>query len=139
MTNSKKAFIDSNVFIYLYSGTEKIKQQIAQEYVDVCDCVISTQVLNEFSNVCIRKFNKSVDEIKLAIEEIIDECTVLFIEIEDVSQALDFHKKYGYRFWDCLMLVSALKLDCTYIFTEDMQDGQIIENKLTIKNIFNTI
>ena len=34
------------------------------------------------------------------------------------------------------MLVSALKSGCKYIFTEDMQDGQLIEDKLIIKNIF---
>ena len=52
-------------------------------------------------------------------------------------QTLFLHKKYGY--WDCLMLASALRSECEFIFTEDMQDGQLIENKLKIKNIFNNL
>jgi predicted nucleic acid-binding protein len=53
MSDNERCFVDTNVLLYLYSGTEKDKQQRAQEYVDNCECVISTQVLNEFSNVCI--------------------------------------------------------------------------------------
>jgi predicted nucleic acid-binding protein len=34
------------------------------------------------------------------------------------------------------MIVSALKSDCKYSISEDMNDGQIIENKLTIKAIY---
>jgi predicted nucleic acid-binding protein len=33
------------------------------------------------------------------------------------------------------MIASALEQDCKYLLSEDMQDGQIIEGKLTIKNI----
>jgi predicted nucleic acid-binding protein len=34
------------------------------------------------------------------------------------------------------MIVSALNSGCAYLLTEDLADGQIIENKLTIVNIF---
>jgi predicted nucleic acid-binding protein len=34
------------------------------------------------------------------------------------------------------MLVSALNSDCKYFITEDMADGQIIDNRLTIVNIY---
>jgi predicted nucleic acid-binding protein len=34
------------------------------------------------------------------------------------------------------MIVSALKSDCKYFISEDMNDGQIIENKLTIKDAY---
>ena len=44
---NSKAFIDTNIFIYLYSEDEMQKQSISQRVVD--NCIISTQVLNEFS------------------------------------------------------------------------------------------
>jgi predicted nucleic acid-binding protein len=131
-----KAFIDTNIFIYLYSEDEIQKQNISQRTVDKYDCVISTQVLNEFSNVCIGKLNKLTEEIELAVNEIIEQCTVLLIEEHNIKQALEIHKQYGYKYFDCLMLVSALNSDCKYFITEDMSDGQIIENRLTIVNIF---
>jgi predicted nucleic acid-binding protein len=34
------------------------------------------------------------------------------------------------------MLASALNSDCKYFITEDMSDGQIIDGKLTILNIY---
>ena len=131
-----KAFIDTNVFIYLYSEDEFEKQSISQIAVDRYNCIISTQVLNEFCNVCIKKLNKTADEIELAIEEIIEQCTVNKIEIEDINQALKIHKKYGYGYFDCLMIASALNSDCKYLLTEDMTDGQIIDDGLTIVNIY---
>jgi predicted nucleic acid-binding protein len=44
---SDRAFIDTNVFIYLYSEDEVEKQGISQKAVDKYDCIISTQVLKE--------------------------------------------------------------------------------------------
>jgi len=51
--------------------------------------------------------------------------------------ALDLKEKYGYSFFDCLMLASALESGCDVILSEDMGDGQIIENTLKIVNPFN--
>ena len=131
-----KAFIDTNVFIYLYSEDEIQKQEISQRTVNKYDCIISTQVLNEFSNVCIGKLNKPTEEVELAVNEIIEQCTVSLIEKHNIKQALEIHKLYGYKYFDCLMLASALNSDCKYFITEDMADGQIINNKLTIVNIY---
>jgi predicted nucleic acid-binding protein len=131
-----RAFIDTNVFIYLYSEDENEKQIIAQNAVDKYERIISTQVLNEFSNICIKKLLKKAEDIKLAIDEMIEQCSVLTLEKEDIKQALNIHKKFGYNYYDCLMIVSALNSNCGYLLTEDLTDGQIIENKLTIVNIF---
>ena len=131
-----RAFIDTNVFIYLYSEDEFEKQSISQIFVDKYNCIISTQVLNEFCNVCIRKLNKTADEIQLAVEEIIEQCTVNNIEKENINQALEIHEKYGYGYFDCLMIISALNAGCKYLLTEDMADGQIINDNLTIVNIY---
>jgi predicted nucleic acid-binding protein len=131
-----KAFIDTNVFIYLYSEDEIEKQNVSQIAVDRCNCIISTQVLNEFCNVCIKKLNKTAGEIESAVEEISGQCTVNQIGKEHINQALKIHKKYGYGYFDCLMIASALNSDCKYLITEDMTDGQTIDDRLTIVNIY---
>jgi len=133
---SDKAFIDTNIFIYLYSEDEMTKRDISQTAVDKYDCVISTQVLNEFSNVCIRKLNKPPEEIELAVEEIAKQCIVTMIDEQIIKQTLKIHKEYGYSYFDCLMIASALNSNCKYLITEDLADGQIIGNTLTIINIF---
>lgn len=58
------------------------------------------------------------------------------INVDVIKGALNIHEKYGYSYYDCLMLSSAIQNKCAYIFTEDMQDGQIIDG-LEIVNIFN--
>jgi len=133
---SDKAFIDTNIFIYLYSEDEILKRDISQMAVDKYNCVISTQVLNEFSNVCIRKLNKTPEEIELAVEEIAEQCVVTMIDEQIIKQTLKIHKEYGYSYFDCLMITSALNSNCKYLITEDLADGQIIDNTLTIINIF---
>jgi predicted nucleic acid-binding protein len=37
------------------------------------------------------------------------------------------------------MVVAALKTNCKYLVTEDMQDGLVIGGKLTIIDIFNNV
>jgi predicted nucleic acid-binding protein len=130
------AFIDTNVFIYLYSEDEMEKQKISQIAIDKYDCVISTQVLNEFSNVCLSKLKKPTEEVELAIDEMTEQCVLLTLEKETIKLALKIHKEFEYNYFDCLMIASALNSDCKYLITEDLSDGQIIYDKLTIVNIY---
>ncbi len=39
-------------------------------------------------------------------------------------------------FWDALIIQAALRNDCNILFSEDMQDGQLIAGKLRIRNPF---
>jgi predicted nucleic acid-binding protein len=81
---------------------------------------------------------KNPGEVELAIDEMIGQCIVLTLEKEDIKRAIGLHKKLGYNYYDCLMIVSALKSDCNYLLTEDLADGQTIEGKLIIVNIFSS-
>ena len=53
--NGVRAFVDTNVIVYLYSQVDKLKRDRAYSVMDQYDCQISTQVLNEFSHVCTKK------------------------------------------------------------------------------------
>ena len=127
-----KAFIDTNILIYLYSNNEPQKKIISQKTLEKYDCIISTQVLNEFSNVCFKKFNKTAEEVELALDEIIENSIVLLIDNSNIKQALRIQKQYGYNYYDCLIIALALSSNCEYLLTEDMIDGQIINKKMTI-------
>ncbi|MDR2542319.1 MAG: PIN domain-containing protein [Treponema sp.] len=133
---SEKVFIDTNILIYLYSEDEAEKQDISKKVFDKYACVISTQVLNEFCNVCIGKLNQSVEDVESAIDEIIKQCTVSLLEKHNIKQALQIHKRYGYKYFDSLIIASAISSDCKYLITEDLADGQILDDKLKIINIY---
>ena len=51
-------------------------------------------------------------------------------------KALGIHERYGYAYYDSLMIASALEHNCQHLLTEDMAGGQVIEGRLTIQNIF---
>lgn len=53
---------------------------------------------------------------------------------DTIEQACRIATKYHYSFYDSLIIAAALSANCKTLYSEDMQDGQIIENSLTIAN-----
>lgn len=45
-------------------------------------------------------------------------------------------QRYNYSHWDCLIIAAALQSNCDILYSEDMQNRQIIGN-LKIINPFN--
>jgi len=107
------------------------------ECLDRNDCVISTQILNEASNVWTKKYKLREDVIKKYLKNVEKVCDeLIIIQNKTVYKALELKEKYSFAYYDCLMLSSALESGCDTIFTEDMNDGQEIEGKLMIVNPF---
>jgi predicted nucleic acid-binding protein len=131
-----KAFVDTNILVYLYSEDEEKKRAVAYDAIERYDCITSTQALTEFSNVCIKKLHIRAGIISKSIDEITAACTVIPVEQETIKKALELHRKYGYSYYDCLIIASALICNCTLLLTEDLKNHQVIENSLTINNIF---
>jgi len=129
-------FLDSNILVYSYSNSEIQKQEIARQLVADSNSLISTQVLQELCNIVTRKFKFNYEQAAIAINESCQNNS-LHINTEDtVLQACQIAGRYGFSFFDSLIVAAALESDCTILYSEDMQDGQIIEGKLTVKNPF---
>lgn len=132
-----KAFFDSNIIVYCYTSTEPIKQKAAFKIIDFCNNpFVSTQVLQEFCNVAYKNFSAKDIDIDQALAEIeslfiIHENTLVTIRI-----ANNIKNKYGFSFYDSLIISAALQNNCKTLYSEDMQHGQVIENSLTIINPF---
>jgi predicted nucleic acid-binding protein len=132
-----KAFLDTNILIYAYSAKEPKKRDVACRLLNQYDCITSTQIFNEASNVWLKKFNWNIDRIKEHLDNIELICEeVLAIERSTINMALDLRQDYNFSYYDSLMLASALEGDCVVIFTEDMNDGQYINKSLQIVNSF---
>ena len=134
---SDRAFLDTNIIIYMYSEDEVEKRDVVYKLVNNTNCVTSIQVMNEASNIWLKKYTldrstiaKFIDE----IESISDE--VLSVQRKTINRALDIKEQYGYSYYDCLMLASAIEASCSIILTEDMNDGQVIDGELQIINPF---
>ena len=132
-----KAFLDTNVLVYFYAESEADKRNAACQALNSYDCLTSVQALNEASNVWSRKHGWSGEKIKKHlnnIETICDE--VVVVRRSTINCALELRDSYGYSYYDCLMLASAIEYKCDIILTEDMSDGQIINGELKIVNPF---
>ena len=136
-----KAFFDTNIFVYMQRSDDPQKKATAKAAVDRLTGVVSTQVLNEICNIFTKKYPIPDETVFQIVQATLDTADLrsdelTFVFPNTVMLALQLHTKYEYSYYDCLMLASALQTNCGYILTEDMSDGQLIEEKLRIVNVF---
>jgi predicted nucleic acid-binding protein len=130
-------FLDSNVLIYAFTADQRALR--AQELLDR-GCAIGVQGLNEFTSVARRKLGMTWDEVRAALAAIRTLCrTVLPLDINTHTDALRIAENYGYGIFDALIVASALRANCGVLWSEDMQDGIVIEGRLRIANPFQAI
>jgi predicted nucleic acid-binding protein len=129
-----KTFFDTNVLLYLLSEDEA-KADRAEELI-ANGAVISVQVLNEFAAVASRKLGMSWSEIRDVLGPIQAVCKIEPITVEIHNCGVEIAERYGFSFYDATIVASALLAECQTLYSEDLQDGQVIENKLTIRNPF---
>ncbi|PIX34204.1 MAG: VapC toxin family PIN domain ribonuclease [Bacteroidetes bacterium CG_4_10_14_3_um_filter_31_20] len=129
-----KFFSDSNVLLYLLDKDE-FKKAKAEEIL-FNNPVISTQVINENINVAYKEFHLPKQKIIEHIEMLLIKCDVMVLSIDTIRLAYRIFTRYQYRYYDCLILASALESDCTILYSEDMQHNQMIAQKLHIINPF---
>jgi len=134
--NAIEAFLDTNVLLYLLSRNAA-KANRAEELI-AAGGVISVQVLNEFASVASRKLGMSWAEIREVLETVRSICRIEPLSLETHDRGLVVAERYGFSAYDSMILASALLADCTTLFTEDLQDGQRIDGRLTVRNPFRT-
>ena len=130
-----KDFFDTNVLIYVV-GKNDSRASKAEELL-AGGGMVSIQSLNEFVSVARRKLGMSWKEVK----ELLDIICVLCPDPVPVSLgvhrgAVAIAEKYGYGIYDSLVASAALEAGCKTLYSEDLQDGQIINRQLTIRNPF---
>ena len=134
MTVKADEFLDTNVLVYAFSAdsrSAKAEQLLTRR------CAISVQVLNEFANVARRKLGMSWAELREALAALRDLCPVVLpLDIETHSAGLELAERYGFSIFDGLIVAAAMKGGCTTLWSEDMQDGLVIDSRLRIANPF---
>jgi predicted nucleic acid-binding protein len=128
-----KPFLDTNVVLYLLSA-DAAKADRAEDLL-AGGAIISVQVLNEFAAVAFRKLGMSWSEIWDALGPIRAVCEVEPVSVATHDRALEVAERYGISIYDATIVASALGAGCEILHSEDLQDGQVIEN-LTIRNPF---
>lgn len=136
-----RIFIDTNVLIYAFLDNEPEKHEQAVDLLSEVigkDVFVSTQVLSEIYVALTRNGIEHAD-IEHYLLELEDNMNVPGITFAIIQRCLALKVRYHYSYWDSLILASALDNHCQIIYSEDMQDGQQIEQALTIRNPFKPI
>ena len=126
-----KGFIDTNVLIYQLDSRDKSKQKKCRDLVKVLvinhEAVISTQVLQEFYVACTTKLKIKPILVK-GIMHGFGNMEVVSVGPDLVNDAIDTSIQYKLSFWDSLVIVSAESAKCQFLYTEDLNEGQIVRN-----------
>ena len=128
-------FFDTNVLVY--AALQPDPRSDAARALLRGGGVVSVQVLNEFANVARRKLRRTWPEVHQALAAVRALCPAPWpISAATHEAALALAERTGYAVYDALILASALEAGCGTVCSEDMQDGQVIEGRLTIRNPF---
>jgi predicted nucleic acid-binding protein len=130
-----KVFLDSNVVLYLLS--EDASKADSAEALLQRRPVISVQVLNEVTHVCVRKLKMGWSEVGQFLALVREFCTIVPLTVEVHDRARELAARHQLSFYDACIVAAAATEGCQTLYSEDMHHGLIIEESLLIRNPFN--
>lgn len=132
--NGPRTFVDSNVVLFLLSA-DTVKADRAEAVIND-NIVISVQVLNEVANVARRKLRMSWRETNELLSLLRSLCPVESLTVATHERGIGVAERYGLQVDDTMIVASALLAGCTVLYSEDMQNGLLIDRQLRIRNLF---
>ncbi|MEY8827673.1 PIN domain-containing protein [Sedimentitalea sp. XS_ASV28] len=126
-------FADTNVILYLLDDGPKADRA---EEILAQGPRISVQVLNETLVNCRRKAGLGWEDTGAFLAGIETLCPVepLTVQTHQVGRALA--ERYRLSVYDAMIVAAALIAGCTTLWSEDMHDGLVFEDRLRIVNPF---
>ena len=126
-----ESFFDTNTLLYLIS--DDMRKATRSEVLLGQGGTISMQVLNEFAAVTRRKHKMDWS----AVRDMPGKFRAAFevVPVTEASQlkAMDLAERHQFSVYDANIVAAAQLAGCTTLFSEDMQDGMVLDG-LTIKN-----
>lgn len=128
-------FLDTNILVYAF-GPEA-KARTAKALLDA-PFVIGVQTLNEYGLAARRKLGMSWPAVENSVGAILElaEGRVIDTILDDVRYSLHLAGRHNLALFDALMLAIALRAGCTTFYSEDLQHGFRVEDRMTVFNPF---
>ena len=137
---TESCFVDTNLLVYFRDASELEKQPLAERWLSELWLKqagrLSMQVLSEFYVTVTRKLSPGMN-LEAARQDVLN----LFawkpvpIDAKVAESAWTVQDRFGFSWWDSLIVSAAQRARCTYLLTEDLQDGQDI-GELKVVNPF---
>ena len=124
-----KIFIDTNILVYSLDRFDPVKQKkcrlLIKTLTDDFQGVISTQVMQEFYVTTVKKLGAD----PLLIKDILhayERFETVIIAPDMIRDAIDCSIINQLSFWDALIVIAAESARCEKLWSEDLNDGQVI-------------
>lgn len=134
-------FLDTNVLIYLLDEHAPRKQATSRRIIEQAlrdgGGVIGHQVVQETLNVLRRGLTVAITplDLRAVYADLLLPLWRVAPSPSMYDRALDVGDRYGYSFYDSLIIAAAIEAGCDRILSEDLQHGQRIDN-LVIEDPF---
>jgi predicted nucleic acid-binding protein len=135
-------FVDSNVLVYARDLTERGKQERATLWIEALGTIgvgrLSYQVLIEAYAALTRpgKLRLETPAARTYISNF-QHWRPVATDANVIAAAWNVQDRFGFNWWDCLIVASARVAACDYLLTEDLQHHQDLDGLLVI-NPFET-
>jgi predicted nucleic acid-binding protein len=139
---SAKYFLDTNVIVHSFDARQPEKKERALALIGTAlqtrEGIISSQVIQEFLNVALRKFAVPLraQDCRNYLKTVLGPLCEVYPDQALYEASLELQQETGYSFYDSLILASALRGGCEILYSEDLQAGQQV-HRVRIVNPFN--
>lgn len=136
-----RCFVDTNIWLYALtrdsSGISDTRHDLAFTFLGGLERpVINSQVIREACSNLIRKSGFVEERIQRLIRAWYQDCEIHPSNIAQHLLASEVRARHSFSYWDSLIVAAALDAGCTILYSEDMQHGQEIDDRLKIVNPF---
>ncbi len=96
----------------------------------------STQALSEVINVCRKRWKYDKNKLVSVSEFLLKNCKLMSISADTIKSAHSLIARYDFQYFDALIVANALENHSDVLYTEDMQSGLLINDRLKLINPF---
>lgn len=132
----ESCFIDTNIWLYAFiEGDDPQKTAHAKSLIETQRAIyVSTQVINEVCVNGVKKAHFSEQQVQQLIESFYAKYVVVDLSKSLLLKASALRRQNALSFWDSIVVSIALHANVSVLYSEDIQDGLVIENKVRIIN-----
>lgn len=133
-------FVDANVLVYAFDASAGVKKTRAEQLLAALwrsgTGRLSVQVLQEFFVTVTKKVAQPLTAAE-ASDRLREFATwkVFSPNVDDIVAAVALQQRERLSFWDAMVVHAAAESGCEVLWTEDLNDGQLIQG-VRIKNPF---
>jgi len=132
-------FLDTNILVYSFDDSSSAKRDVSKDLIVTAlrkGCgAISWQVVQEFLNVALHKWEEpmSASDANDYLSGTLEPLCSVFPSANIWCTALSLQMQSQYRFYDSLIVASALQSGAKILYSEDLQGGRRFDN-LEVRN-----